>query len=258
MTMINLDNTRVLVTAGASGIGRAIAALASESGARVAVCDIDTAALHRFRDEFPRTLALEADVTSEASVTDMIDQIKAAWGGLDFLVNNAGISGPTAAIEDIALSDWQAVLDVNLTGAFLCSRAVAPILKAQNHGGIINMSSVSGRIGVPQRSPYAASKWGVVGLTQTLARELGPFGIRANAVLPGFVEGERMERVVSNRAKHRGIPIIEMQQQYLNKVSMREFVSAQDVAEQVLFLLSPLSRHISGQSLGVCGNVEYL
>jgi len=258
MTIIPLDQTRVLVTAGASGIGLAIADLAYRCGARVAVCDIDDNALDSFQAAHPGALAVKGDVSIENQVESLFDQVVAAWDGLDFLVNNAGVSGPTAAIEDISLADWQNVVNVNLTGSFLCTRAAAPILKKQGHGGIVNMSSVSGRLGVPQRTPYAASKWGVIGLTQTWARELGPFGIRVNAVLPGFVEGARMDRVIENRAKHREISVDDMRQEYLMKVSMREFVSARDVAEQVMFLLSPLSRHISGQSLGVCGNVEYL
>lgn len=258
MIDFGIEGTRVLVTAGASGIGRAIAKMLLESKANVWVCDIDANAVEHFRIDFPTAMATQGDVSSEADVANLFKQIEAAWGGLDFLVNNAGIGGPTAAIEDISLSDWQSVVNVNLTGVFLCSRAAAPFLKSQGSGGIINMSSVSGRLGVPQRSPYSTTKWGVIGLTKTLASELGPFGIRVNAVLPGFVEGERFDRVITNRAKHLDISFEEMRQNYTNKVSMRTFISAKDIANQVAYLISPMARYISGQSIGVCGNVEYL
>lgn len=255
---LRVDGLRTIVTAGGSGLGRASAEALSDAGAKVVICDIDPGAIGRLQQARPEIGAMLADVSSEQSISQFFDSALQQLGGLDCLVNNAGVSGPTAAIEDIALADWRKVLDVNLSGVFLSTRASVPHLKAAGGGSIINMSSVSGRLGVPLRTPYAATKWGVIGLTQSWAKELGPSGIRVNAILPGFVEGERMDRVIANRAHAVGISVEEMRQRYLAKVSLRRMVSPRDVAMQVLYLASPLSGLMSGQSVGVCGNVEYL
>ena len=172
------------------------------------------------------------------------------------LVNNAGIAGPTAAIEDIDPADWRRCLEVDLTGQFLCARRAVPLLKAAGGGAIVNMSSAAGRLGYAFRTPYAAAKWGVIGLTQSLAKELGPHDISVNAILPGVVQGPRIERVIAARAEQLGLSYAEMEKQYLEKVSLRRMVTAQEVAAMVVFLVSPLGRAVSGQSLGVCGNVE--
>ena len=181
-----------------------------------------------------------------------------AFGGLDVLVNNAGIAGPTAAIEDISPADWRRCIDIDLTGMFLCARRAVPMLKKEGAGAIVNMSSVAGRLGYAFRTPYAAAKWGVIGLTESLARELGPSGISVNAVLPGIVAGPRIEKVIGARADQVGVSYAEMEKEYLAKTSLRRMVSADDVAAMVLFLASPAGRNVSGQSLSVCANVETL
>jgi NAD(P)-dependent dehydrogenase (short-subunit alcohol dehydrogenase family) len=188
----------------------------------------------------------------------LFEDARATLGGLDVLVNNAGIAGPTAAVEEISPADWRRCIEVDLTGQFLSTRCAVPLLKAAGGGAIINMSSAAGRHGYAYRTPYAAAKWGVIGLTQSLAKELGPSGITANAILPGIVRGARIESVIRSRAEQLGIPYAEMERQYLERVSLRRMVTAEDVAHMVLFLVSPLGRNISGQSLGVCGNVETL
>jgi NAD(P)-dependent dehydrogenase (short-subunit alcohol dehydrogenase family) len=198
------------------------------------------------------------DVGSEADVDRLFADVAAQLGGLDVLVNNAGIAGPTAPVEEIAPADWQRTLDVNLTGPFLCTRRAVPLLKQAGGGAIINLASVAARLGFPKRSPYSASKWGLIGLTQTWAMELGPAGIRVNAILPGVVAGERQDRVLQARARAEGISFEEARRQRLQYVSLRSMLSAEDVAELVLYLCSPAGRMISGQSLGVCGNVETL
>ena len=174
------------------------------------------------------------------------------------LVNNAGIAGPTGAVEEIDPAAWRRCIDIDLTGQFLCARRAVPLLKQAGGGAMVNMSSAAGRHGYAFRTPYSAAKWGIIGLTQSLAKELGPAGISVNAVLPGIVKGPRIEGVIRDRAAQLGLSYEDMEKQYLEKVSLRRMVTAEDVAHAVLFLVSPLGRNISGQSVGVCGNVETL
>jgi len=249
---------RVLVTAGAAGIGRAIADQLIAEGARVAVCDVDAAALGDFAAAHPGHASLRADVSSEAEVAALFDAVETAFGGLDALINNAGIAGPTGRIETLSLAGWQRCIDIGLTGQFLCARRAVPLIRAAGGGAIVNMSSAAGRHGYAFRTPYAAAKWGVIGLTQSLAKEVGPDNIRVNAILPGIVEGARMEGVIAARAAEAGIGHEDMRAQYLAKVSLRRMVSPADVAAMVAMLLSPMGQNISGQSLGVDGNIEAL
>jgi NAD(P)-dependent dehydrogenase (short-subunit alcohol dehydrogenase family) len=249
---------RVLVTAGAGGIGRAIADMLIVHGARLHVCDVSDEALADFRRTHPGHGATRADVSSEADVDRLFADVRAGLGGLDVLVNNAGIAGPTAAIEDMRPEDWRSCVDVCLTGQFLCARLAVPMLKAAGGGAIVNMSSAAGRHGYAFRTPYSAAKFGVVGFTQSLAKELGPANIRVNAILPGIVEGPRIEGVIAARAEQLGLSHEEMTRRYLERVSLRRMVSPHDVAAMVTFLVSPAGENLSGQSLGVDGNVETL
>lgn len=252
------DGLRVVVTAGASGIGRAIADLLIAHGARVHICDVDDAHLDAFKTAHPTQGATKADVSSEADVDHLFDAVKRTLGGLDALINNAGIAGPTGKVEELDPVAWKRTLDICLTGQFLCTRLAVPLIKAAGGGSIVNLSSAAGRFGYAFRTPYAAAKWGVIGFTQSLAKELGPDNIRVNAILPGIVEGPRMTNVIKARAEQTGVTYQEMEKTYLDRVSMRRMVTADDVAGTILFLLSNAGRHISGQSLGVDGNVETL
>jgi NAD(P)-dependent dehydrogenase (short-subunit alcohol dehydrogenase family) len=258
MAELRADGQRVLVTAGANGIGRAIVDALVEAGARVHVCDVDEKTLTEFRAAVPGAGVTKADVADEAAVDRLFAEVQARLGGLDVLVNNAGIAGPTAPIEEIDPADWRRCIDVDLTGQFLCARRAVPMLKAAGGGVMINLSSAAGRFGYAYRTPYSAAKWGVIGLTQSLAKELGPHNITVNAILPGIVAGPRMEGVISARAAQVGVSYGDMERQYLEKVSLRRMVTPQEVAAMALFLVSPLGRGVSGQSLGVCGNVEAL
>jgi NAD(P)-dependent dehydrogenase (short-subunit alcohol dehydrogenase family) len=249
---------RVLVTAGAAGIGRVIADAFVAHQARVYVCDISPEAVRSCRAEQPAIIAEEADVADEAAIERLFDDLQARLGGLDVLVNNAGIAGPTGEVENIDPRDWRRTIDVNLNSHFYCTRRAVPLLKQSEDGAIINISSVAGRLGYAYRLPYAATKWAIIGMTQSLAKELGPSGIRVNAILPGIVAGARIERVITERAAALGVTYAEMQQQYLDKVSLRRMVSPDDVAQTVLFLCSSAGRNISGQPISVCGNVETL
>jgi NAD(P)-dependent dehydrogenase (short-subunit alcohol dehydrogenase family) len=249
---------RVVVTAGGGGIGRAIAETMLAGGAKVHVCDVSDAALAKLRKARPGITASIADVAKEEDVDALFAEARRRLGGLDVLVNNAGIAGPTGPIEEMTPEEWRRTIDVDLVGQFLCARRAVPMLKKSENAFMVNISSAAGRFGYAFRTPYAAAKWGVVGLTHSLAKELGPDGIRVNAILPGIVAGPRIEKVISARAETLGISYKEMEKQYLDKVSLRRMVTAQDVANTVMFLCSPLGGNISGQAIGVCGNVEAL
>jgi NAD(P)-dependent dehydrogenase (short-subunit alcohol dehydrogenase family) len=197
-------------------------------------------------------------VSSDSEVKHLFDEIEKSLGGLDILVNNAGIAGPTGSVDEISSEDWRRTLDICLTGQYLCAHHAVPMLKQAGGGAIINLSSAAGRFGYAFRSPYAAAKWGVIGFTQSLAKELGPENIRVNAILPGIVEGPRITGVIQARADQYGVSYAEMEKTYLDRVSMRRMVTAQDVATAALYLASPAGRNISGQSLGVDANVETL
>ena len=253
-----MKEKRVVVTAGAQGIGLAITEAFVAAGAQVHICDINEAFLADANSRMPGVSQSHTDVADAAQVDAMFDVLKARWGVLDVLVNNAGIAGPTAKVEETDLTGWEQTIAVNLTGPFLCTRRAVPLLKAAGGGSIVNLSSAAGRLGFPLRSPYSASKFGVIGLTTTWAMELGPAGIRVNAILPGIVAGERQERVIAAKAASYGIGHEAMRQQLLAKVSLRKMVTAQDIANQILFICSPAGASISGQSLSVCGNVEHL
>jgi Dehydrogenases with different specificities (related to short-chain alcohol dehydrogenases) len=253
-----LKGQRVVITAGAGGIGLAIADTLAALGARLVVCDVSDESLAALPGKVAVEAALKADVSNEADVDRLFDTAAKTLGGLDALINNAGIAGPTAAVEDITPGDWRRCFDVGLTGQFLCARRAVPMIKAAGGGSIVSMSSAAGRHGYAYRTPYSAMKFGVIGFTQSLAKELGPFGIRVNAILPGIIEGPRIEGVIGARAQQLGIGHEEMRQRYLQNVSLRRMTSPYDVAAMVAFLLSDAGYNISGQSLGVDGNVETL
>lgn len=255
---LQLDGLRAVVTAGAQGIGRAITEALLQQGARVHVCDVDPAFLKAAQAELPQISCSQTDVSEEAQVRQMFESVRQRWGGLDILVNNAGVAGPTGAVEDTALADWRQTLEVNLTGTFLCTRSAVPLLKQAGGGSIVNISSAAGRHGFPLRTPYSASKFGVIGLTRTWAMELGPQGIRVNAILPGIVEGPRQDRVLGAKAKSLGISLEDMRERALQRVSLRRMVTAGDIAAQIVFICSRAGATITGQSLSVDGNVETL
>jgi NAD(P)-dependent dehydrogenase (short-subunit alcohol dehydrogenase family) len=249
---------RVLVTAGAAGIGKAFATTFADAGAKVFICDIDQAALDALRATHSQIGSCVADVAEPPQVDALFDAATAFLGGLDVLINNAGIAGPTAPVEAIAIAEWNRTIAIDLNGMFYCTRRAVPLLKKAGGGSIINLSSVAGRLGFPLRTPYAAAKWAVVGFTKSLAMELGPSNIRVNAIQPGMVEGERIERVIAAKAKALGVSFDEHKQQLVSKVSLRRSVSAQDIANMALFLATEAGHNISGQALSVCGNVESL
>ncbi|WP_423197711.1 MULTISPECIES: SDR family oxidoreductase [unclassified Cupriavidus] len=263
MTILDLlkprAGLRVLVSGGASGIGAVIAEAFLQADASVYVCDIDAEAVARAKARQARLFADVADVSDPAQVDRVIDDANAALGGLDILVNNAGIAGPTGPVESITAEQWQQTIATNLNSQHYFLRKAVPLLKATSDSpAIIAMSSVAGRLGYAFRTPYASTKWAIVGLVKSLAIELGPANIRVNAILPGVVAGERMDRVIAARAEARDISFDAMKDEYLQKISLRRMVTAEDIAAMALFLASPAGRNISGQAISVDGNVEYL
>jgi NAD(P)-dependent dehydrogenase (short-subunit alcohol dehydrogenase family) len=242
---------RVLITAGAGGIGREIARAFAAQGAKVYVCDVDADALVAIRTEIAGITAAHCDMASRTSIERMVPEAVAALGGLDVLVNNAGIAGLTLPVEQMPPAEWDKVVAVNLTAMFDVSRLAIPHLKQSPAGCIINLSSVAGRGGFPNRSPYAATKWGVIGLTKTLSMELGQWKIRANAIAPGAVGGDRIERVFAGRASISGRTVEEERERAMAEQSIKGFIDPKDIAALCVFLASDAGKSISGQVIPI-------
>lgn len=264
---------RVLITAGANGIGLELARAFAATGARVMVCDVSIAALESLPIALPGAFGQWADVSREDDVAALFDTVDQRLGGLDVLVNNAGVAGPSGPLEGITLADWERTLAVNLTGQFLCARQAIPRLRAAQaqrveaaagqglawgRACIINLSSAAGQLGMPGRAAYSASKWAVVGLSKTLALELGPEGIRVNAILPGAVEGPRIRAVMSARAQATGRPVEQVARDYTSQSALGRLVTAQDIAQMAVFVASDAAASITGQSLAVDGLTQAL
>ena len=249
---------RVLVTAGAAGIGRVIARTFVEHGARVHICDIDEKALAGTKKQLPTVTQTVADVAKLEDVERLFKDVEKSLRGLDVLVNNAGIAGPTAKVEDIKPEDWDRCIAVDLNGMFYCTRKAMPLIKEAGGGSIINLSSAAGRLAFPMRTPYSAAKWAIVGFTESLAAEAGPDKVRVNCIQPGIVEGERIDRVIAAKAKALGAAEEEVRAKMVEGVSMKTTVTPQDIANVVLFLATAPGKHISGQAISVCGGTRYL
>ena len=249
---------RVLITAGAAGIGRVTARTFSEHGAKVHICDIDDKAMASTKKQLPSVTQSLADVSRLEDVERLFADVKKHLGGLDVLINNAGIAGPTAKVEDIRPEDWERCIAIDLNGMFYCTRKAMPLIKAAGGGSIINLSSIAGRLAFPMRSAYSAAKWAVVGFTQSLAAEAGPDKVRVNCIQPGIVEGDRIDRVIDAKAKGLGKTPEEVRAEMLEGVSLHTTVTAQDIANMALFLATAPGRHISGQAISVCGGARYL
>jgi NAD(P)-dependent dehydrogenase (short-subunit alcohol dehydrogenase family) len=250
------DPLRVMVTAAGSGIGRAIAHAFADAGATVHICDTDSALLELATSDYPEIVAECLDVTDEAAIDRWFDDVLDELDGLDVLVNNAGIAGPTAAVEEIDYDGWQRCLAVCLDSQFLACRRAVPVMKDQGSGSIINISSTAGLYGLPYRTPYAAAKWGVIGFTKSLAAEAGRWNIRVNAICPGAVEGARMERVIAAEARASGRSAEAIRADYTQGVSLKRFVKPEEIAAMALFLASPAASMISGQAITVDGHTE--
>lgn len=241
---------RVLITAGANGIGLVMAQAFAALGDRVWVTDVDAAML---ADLPPGIRGSQCDASSEPAMDLLFLDLVAEWGGLDVLVANAGIKGPTAAIEDMPLEGWHQCLGVNLDGAMLAARGAARLMKPAGKGVMVFMSSTAGLYANPFRAPYVAAKWGVIGLMKTVAMELGPHGIRANAICPGSVNGPRIDRVIEAEAEAKGMTPDAVRQGYASGTALKRLTDPQDVADMAIYLASDAARMVSGQALAVDG-----
>lgn len=240
-----LTGMRALVTGGGSGIGKAIADTMKQAGATVVVCDVDDSTQPNYI----------CDVSNTAEVAAMFLAIERDLGGLDILVNNVGVPGPTARVEEMDPDAYDECVRINLGGTFRCTHAAVPML-LKTKGSIINISTSAGIYGYPMRSPYVAAKWGIIGLTKSWAMELGEFGVRVNAICPGSVSGARMDGVIEREASATGANASDIRKGYESQVSLKTFIEASDIAAAAVFLSSPAARFISGQVLPVDGNIE--
>ena len=248
----------VVIIAGASGIGKEIAAAYERENCRVFVCDISDDFIKTFKNDYPNIFIKKTDVSVYDDVAGFFKQVKKEEHSIDVLVNCAGIAGPTASLENIDPGDWDQTIRVNLNGMFYCLKEAIPLLKISEQPSIINIASSASFFGFPLRSPYTAAKWAVIGLTKTLAMELGSDGIRVNAICPGSVRGKRINRVIEADALEQGKTVEEIENLYLAQVSMKTFVEPEDVANLAIFLSSDLGRFISGQAIGLDGHTEGL
>lgn len=244
---------RVFVTAGAGGIGKVIANAYAAEGAAVVVCDQDQNAVSALETGITGACV---DVTDEAALDDWLQGGLDRLGGCDVLINNAGVAGQADPVESLDLAQWKHCMAVNLDAQMITCRAATPVMKQQKSGVIINLSSTSGLFGAPFRAPYAAAKWAVIGFTKTIATELGPFGIRCNAICPGAVSGDRMDRVLAAEAKARGVSADDVYQDYASGSSLRRFADPQEIAQLCLYLSSDAAKFVSGQAIAVDGNTE--
>ena len=247
---------RVLVTAGASGIGLEIVRAFSANDAVVFVCDINPEALKALEGEIPGVKTGLCDVSKREDVERMMTECVRVLGGLDVIVNNAGIAGPTAPVEEVDPDEWDQVMAVDLTGTFYVTQLAIPHLKKSSAGVILNMSSVAGRFGYANRSPYSTAKWGLIGFTKTLSIELGEYGIRANAILPGVVDGPRIQKVFEGRAKVSGKSVDEVKQEAMSIQSLKRMVDPKDIAALAVFLASDAAKSISGQMLPIDNDMQ--
>ncbi|MCR9255767.1 MAG: SDR family oxidoreductase [Alphaproteobacteria bacterium] len=255
---LGLNGLRVLVTAGAAGIGLETARAFAAEGAKVHICDIDRDALAAVAESDPGLEVSECDVADRDAVAALFDRVADLLGGLDCLVNNAGIAGPTGPVEDVAPAEWERCLQVGLVGQFNCTRLAVNPLKQSDNPSILNLSSAAGKFGFPYRSAYAAAKWGVIGFTKSIARELGPFGIRCNAILPGIVEGERIRRVIAAKADTLGRDYGDVEQEWLALASIKEMIRPEQLADMMLFLASTRGRTLSGQAISIDSDLQAL
>lgn len=244
---------RVLITSGGSGVGKAMAEAFDKAQHDVWITDIDQAALDTCPEHWNKSCVNSANAQAMASLFTELDK---QWGGLDTLCANTGIAGPTAKFQDVDPDDFSNCVEVNLNAAFLAAKHAAPIMKRQGSGAMMFTSSTAGIYGFPNRAPYCASKWATHGLMKTIAMELDPFGIRANVICPGSVEGPRIDGVIEREAIAKGSTPEKIRTGYEAGTSMRSFVSGADIANMAVFLASEGAKLVSGQVISVDGHIE--
>ena len=255
--MGHIENLKIVITAGGSGIGSEMAIALSKAGARVIICDKNKDLLESFSNKNLNIDVYHVDVSNEAQIKSFFESITDKYQTIDVLVNNAGISGPSAKLEDVSFDDWKETLNVNLDGAFLSAKYVIPLMK-ENGGSIINMGSTSSFLGTPLRSAYSATKWGLIGLTKTWAMEYGKNKIKVNAICPSSVNGDRIEKVIKKEAEYRGSTPEKIKSAYLKQTSLNSFIDVEEIIGMLVYLLSPLAKKITGQMLVIDGHTDSL
>ena len=253
----SLQNKKIVISAGASGIGWATTKICVAKGALIYLCDVDSKAINKVKKHSlynKRIFVSETDASDETEVIDFFHKIKKKFRNLDALINNVGIAGPTGTIEKLQSSEWEKTLHVNVNSHFYFNKLAIPLLKKARSASIINISSGAGIMGFPLRSPYAASKWAIVGMTKTLAMELGKYKIRVNAIGPGTIKGDRMKRVIKDKAKFTKVSTKKIENEFVSMASMNSWVYEDDIGKMCAFLISDEAERISGQIIGVDGN----
>jgi NAD(P)-dependent dehydrogenase (short-subunit alcohol dehydrogenase family) len=257
---MKLQDKVALITGGGKGIGRATALLFAREGAKVVVNGTDKEAIDDVSKEINESggqaLSYQADIANEALVRGMIETTLKAFGKIDILINNSGIAGPTAPVVKMNCEDWDRTLAVNLTGAMLCAKYALPNMIERQSGTIINITSVAGLGGYALRSPYCASKWAMIGLSKTIALEVGQFGITSNAIAPGPVRGPRIEGVIRNRAQEMGRTFEEVELEYMGMTTLKRMVENEDIAAMALFLASDEGRNITGEVINISSGMR--
>ena len=253
----SLQNKKIIISAGASGIGWATTKICLSRGAIVYLCDIDNKSLNKIQKHplnNKRLFSYECDASDEYEVSNFFDQIKKKTKKIDALINNVGVAGPTGTIEKLNSKDWEETLKINVISHFYFTKLAIPMLKKNKGGSIINISSGAGVMGFPLRSPYAASKWAIIGVTKTLAMELGNYKIRVNAICPGTIKGKRMVRVIRDKAKFLKVSNKSIEKDFISMASMNCWIYEEDIGKMCSFLISKDSERISGQVIPVDGN----
>lgn len=250
-----LKNKKIVISAGASGIGWATAKVLDQRGAKVFVCDIDEGRVKTINsDKKNKIKAFACNANEEKEVYNFFKEIKKITTTLDCLINNVGIAGPTGSIEKLNYKDWDKTLKTNIIGHFLFTKCAIPMLKKNKGGSIINISSTAGVFGFPLRSPYAASKAANISFTKTAAMELGKYKIRVNSILPGVIRGIRMQKVIDAKAKYLGVSKQSIEKEFISMASMNCWIEEEDIGKLCSFLISDDGNKISGQSIAVDGN----
>ena len=256
---LTLKNKKIIISAGASGIGWTSAKLFLSRGATVYICDIDKKLLNKTKkhpQNNKKLFSYECDASNENQVSNFFKQVSRKTNKIDALVNNVGIAGPTGSLEKLKSQDWENTLHVDVNSHFYFTKNAIPLIKKSKNGSIVNISSTAGILGFPLRSPYAASKWAIIGITKTLAMELGKFNIRVNAVCPGAIKGDRMKRVIKDKAKFTKISRKNIEKDFISMSSMKQWILEDDIGKMCSFLISDDSSKISGQVISVDGHTE--
>ena len=258
---LSLQNKKIIISGGASGIGWATTKVCLSKGAFIYLCDIDNKSLKKIKKHplyNKKLFSYECDASDEDEVSNFFNQINKKTKKIDALINNVGIAGPTGTIDKLSSDDWEKTLKINVISHFYFTKLAIPMLKKNKNGSIINISSGAGIMGFPLRSPYAASKWAVVGVTKTLAMELGKFKIRVNAICPGTIKGNRMVRVIRDKAKFLKVSKKLIEKDFISMASMNCWIHEEDIGNMCSFLISKEGERISGQVIPIDGNATRL